>query len=357
MARNVLASLLLATVAPAFAAQRAMWVWEAAPPPEVLSFSRERGITHLFLQWSAKSDPAQLRAFLKAASGTGIAVHALDGWPEAALAENHGEVLNLIDAILRFNRDGAPEERFAGIHFDIEPYLLAGFESPLRAEILRDFVGLQKKTATRLAGAGLEYGADLPFWFDNAAMEEVLRHAQNVGIMDYRNLADTDDGIIAHARKWIGAGDRLGKKVWIAVETAPSLAAELRFVAAFGEPDWRRLSVRDFPALRLSRFEGFRLQVANRNGRWAIGLETPAATADQGPFRSALASLRASALKAGAVPEDNTVISPAIPKISFHGRSLAEFDQAIAAVEREFRSSPSFVGIAIHHYDSYRTFR
>ena len=351
---DLLPLLLLAFLAPVSPSHRALWVWDPHAGTEVVAFAHGRGITDLFLQWAPSADASGLREFLRAATGAGIAVHALDGWPEAALPENHAEVLKIVDAVLRFNREAPPGERFAGVHFDIEPYLLMGFDGPLRGEILGGFVELQKKIAARLAGSGVAYGADLPFWFDEGTIGQVLGSAQNVGIMDYRNQARGEDGIVAHARPWIAAGDRLRRAVWIAVETAPAPASETRYVASFAEEAWAKLDAAGLPVLRQSRFAGFGLRTASRDGRRFLGLAAPAEGGSARDFAAAQSALREIALKAGGRREQWDAAAAALPKTTFDGKPLQELERQLDIVAEELRGAPSFYGIAIHHYGSYR---
>ena len=60
----------------------------------------------------------------------GIQVHALDGCPEYALREMHHIPLSLVDSVVEFNLNSNPESRFDGVHFDNEPHLLVGRNSP-----------------------------------------------------------------------------------------------------------------------------------------------------------------------------------------------------------------------------------
>jgi len=49
----------------------------------------------------------------------------------------------VVDAVIVFNRESPAEQRFDGIHFDNEPYLLLGWKDRLRREqILREFLEL-----------------------------------------------------------------------------------------------------------------------------------------------------------------------------------------------------------------------
>ena len=134
--------------------ERALWFWNTADvlgrPAEqdqLVRFVHENGFDHLFLQLTSgppratgeagSLDPADpyrpleldtesLRPLLGKLGTKGIKVHALDGDPRFALPEWHAKVLGTIENVLEYNRRVEPTERFHGIHYDIEPYLLPG---------------------------------------------------------------------------------------------------------------------------------------------------------------------------------------------------------------------------------------
>ncbi|MGZ0170581.1 MAG: hypothetical protein ACKVHE_13565 [Planctomycetales bacterium] len=86
---------------------------------------------------------AHLRAFIRKAHDQGVQIHALDGSPEFAVRSGHAIPLAVVDAVTDFNSTSKSEERFDGIHFDNEPYLLLGWKnSRQREDILRDLLTL-----------------------------------------------------------------------------------------------------------------------------------------------------------------------------------------------------------------------
>ena len=53
-----------------------------------------------------------------------MSVHALDGDPHYALRDQHAVPLSIVNAVVAYKAAAAANERFDGIHFDNEPYLL-----------------------------------------------------------------------------------------------------------------------------------------------------------------------------------------------------------------------------------------
>jgi hypothetical protein len=243
-------------------ASRALWVWDSAPllqdaaaRQRFLEFCRMQAIDIAWIQVTQRSpgenrlqDENGWRELLAEAHRSGVKIHALDGDPAYVLRERHHVVLSLVDTIIRFNREAPADRRFDGIHLDNEPYLLPGWQLPVvRERLLGEYLELNARVqrAVRDEG-GLEYGVDIPFWWQlpdaqtggpigdvtfegarKAASFHILDLVDNVGIMDYRNVAAGTDGIIAHARTLLEYGNGTKAKVFVGVETSPVPVAEL----------------------------------------------------------------------------------------------------------------------------------
>lgn len=223
---------------------RALWVWDptallqdVTARQHFLEFCRARNVNVAWIQTTRQvpgesrlQDEDGWRALLGDAHRAGLKIHALDGDPAYVLRERHHVVLGLVDTIIRFNRDAPADQRFDGIHLDNEPYLLAGWDLPvIREQVLTEYLELNARAQRAVtAEGGLEYGVDIPFWsMGDATFEGVRKPASfhildlvdNVGIMDYRNLALGNDGIIAHARALLTYGNATKARVFVGVET------------------------------------------------------------------------------------------------------------------------------------------
>lgn len=241
---------------------RALWVWDSAPllqdasaRQRFLEFCRARAIDVAWIQVT-RHLPGETRLehedgwreLLRDAHRSGVKVHALDGDPAYVFHERHYVVLGLVDTIIRFNREAPPDARFDGIHLDNEPYLVAGWQFPvMRERLLAEYLELNARVQNAVRGeGGLEYGVDIPFWWQyqddqtgapigdvtfngvrKAASFHILDIVDNVGIMDYRNVAGGNDGIIAHARGLLEYASGTKAKVFVGVETSPVAAVGL----------------------------------------------------------------------------------------------------------------------------------
>lgn len=238
----------------------AMWVYETAEllrsdaaREELLAFCAPRKITDLFLQahFVAKTkggpfeiaDAAAMRTFLHEAIAHGLRVHALAGDPMHTLRENHERVLARVDAFGAFNASAAASERFAGLHFDIEPHALPQWKTASdaeKAELLTQFVQLNDKVIERLhaRAPGAIYGADIAFWLDKTRPDgspvypvtfrgvttDPTRHllglVDNLGVMSYRGEVEGKNGLIAIVARSIDSADHAKGRIFVGVKMA-----------------------------------------------------------------------------------------------------------------------------------------
>ena len=94
-----------------------------------------------------------------------IRVSALFGDKSWALPAWHSFVLSTVKNVGRFNAESAPAERFDGIHLDVEPYLLPGFNGPRHDEFLKDYLTMLSDVCDEAHRSHLTVGADIPFWY------------------------------------------------------------------------------------------------------------------------------------------------------------------------------------------------
>lgn len=163
-------------------ATRALWVWgasaaivgDAKAQDEFFSFIAAPGgdaslrINRLYFfgdNLGISSNPAPVRAFLRRAHQSGIAVEFLTGDAAWALPGMGYNATARVDKVIAFNT-GAADERFDGIHFDIEPYLLAEWNSN-RASVSANFVNILKESRAKITASGqsLSLAADIPTWY------------------------------------------------------------------------------------------------------------------------------------------------------------------------------------------------
>lgn len=254
-----------------------MWVYQtdeviadAQEKAQLFAFCAPRKIVDLF--WQVHFSPAPgatldgpllipkaetVRAFLREAHAHGLRIHALAGDPSFTEPPRHLRALARVQSIIEFNRTAAGGS-FAGIHLDIEPHGLKAWStaSPAQRSLLLTHlveVGSQAADRAHSAVPALQFGADIPFWFDKAqpdgrplypvtfqgvtkdATKHLLDFADNVGIMSYRNTAEGKNGIVSLVRPTIEYADTAKGRAFIGVKMAPIGAPMESFYGATEE--------------------------------------------------------------------------------------------------------------------------
>ncbi len=147
----------------------------------------------------------------------GIRVVALTGEP--ADIDHPKRLETTINAVLDFNRNHV--HGFSGLQFDIEPYALPDFARQKRRDYLR-YARLIRDIRARI-GRAIPWSVVVPFWFDQvpwkggSLLTYVQRQADAVVIMAYRSRYPA---VLALARPGLCEGQRLGKPVYLGIETA-----------------------------------------------------------------------------------------------------------------------------------------
>jgi len=312
---------------------RAMWVWDTKPlllnpaaRQDLFEFCLRENINQLWLQIlyafkpnipvaSVPTHVAQgkrlevrcilhfrdeFRHFMRAAHAQGITVHVLDGYPEFAQEMYHAMPLAIVDAIIEFNKKSEPQERFDGIHFDNEPYLISGARDDARHEqILLEFLDLNVECQRRVREqSDMVFGIDIPFFWHERDLEtgqivgEITYNGQrkpasfhcidlldNVGIMNYRDTADGADGMIAHGRELLAYADKAKKngKIYMGIETFSYAPTDVWFAAGLPRSEFAQaLTGRGREFGLFSRIDGHRTQIFDDGANIHVGIELPA---------------------------------------------------------------------------------
>ncbi len=237
-----------------------MWVWHfdaystEKERQRLLRFCESEKITLLLVQVhyrlppdgetpTALRDPKAYGDLIESARKAGITVEALDGHPKWALPEGRKSWWERFAVIMGWYEAQPPKRRFAGLHLDVEPYLLENFNSTHRWEILGHYVEYmaEVRDALKARAPELVFAADIPFWYDNQPEEDdylshyvvelngvkkpaslhVIDLCDYVGIMSYRQKALGANSISELCREEMEYAEKAGKKVYPAVEMSP----------------------------------------------------------------------------------------------------------------------------------------
>lgn len=235
--------------------ETALWVWataeilrDEAERATFLDFVEDQRITRVFLYLAAAEGGRPSAGFIPFSSvelgpllaqlrERGALAYALDGDRDYVLQENHPGVFRTIRRLVEHNRSVPPEQRFYGVRYDIEPYLAAGFQGPIRQTLLDGYVELLAGVSEIAREGDLAVAVDIPFWFDapdeeagtymeatlhgetKPMLEHIMALVDDVAIMDYRTDAFGVNGALAHAYNELRMGERMGVDVFVGVET------------------------------------------------------------------------------------------------------------------------------------------
>lgn len=407
--------------------ENAMWVWHSTDillstesRDKLFKFCKSKNIKTLFFQLPYKFEQSngetvcrieyitQIREFLAEAHREGLKVHSLNGSSKFVLSRYHKFPLAQLKALVEFNKKSSVQEKFDGIHFDNELYLLPAYNSAKRGQILKEFLQLNKEIRKYidLSGERFIFGVDVPFWFAEfdkdgqplSAVEfegetkpisfHLLDICDNIGIMDYRNFAEGQDGIIAHALDELRYASMKGKKVFVGVETS-RYENEVYFISYLDIDTFNRMLDNKSLSVILDQayFEGYPLRVHIYNKKVCIGLGTTDSVPDmttlekladlfgyiyqpqlQSEVDSLIFDIEHTLSKNPEFSEiQQKLISPKakksyyvfkvkeamLEKLTFAHLSEKDLNDVLLKAKKAFVEYPAFAGFAIHHYRSY----
>lgn len=227
-----LVSLFIILRPPSASEPKATWLWNTelikAHGEDVISFAKSQGVQVIFLHISQNVDDEEYKKFISLASSSKMKVHALNGKPDWALREHRHEGDAFLLWVKTYNDGARPQERFTGIQYDVEPYLLKDWEKE-KDDIVEQWMEGMRVWIEYSQLANLEIGAAVPFWLDgikyvglegeSPLSEWAADKFDYLAIMAYRNEADRVYDI---SKTILAESDRKKKQVWIGIELGKS---------------------------------------------------------------------------------------------------------------------------------------
>jgi hypothetical protein len=235
----------------------AVYVWTKAnifDDSKVVEICKQFDISNLFLSaYNTRKTPEAKKEFSEfnmLCSANGLDTYAMASTNEFAL--NHKIALEYIDDIVAFNDSVDENQRFKGVHFDIEPYCLPQYREEKtttdeterkKLRVLKSYLEMTIQCYEKTKQEGLDFGLSIPYWFKLGNRIEIsfdlgegmkplsyhiIDNSDHIAIMAYRNEpglvveAVSDEIVYAEDVNMETGGfhfsDNPQKKVFVAVE-------------------------------------------------------------------------------------------------------------------------------------------
>ncbi|WP_332645301.1 hypothetical protein [Lysinibacillus sp. 54212] len=214
--------------------QFSTWIWDAESlekkGDQYIQFANEHKVSKLFVQVNEDVSNEHYADFIDKASKNNIEVYALGGSKSWVFDDK--KVDKFLAWVERFQQQYG---KLAGVHVDIEPYLLDQWDTDQGAVVLAYFDTLSTIQAFA-EKQELTFEVDMPFWFNKVSYDNsygkgnvsewVIDIADNTTLMAYRNKAEGRNGIIRLVEDELVYAEAQRKQITIAVETYPSKEGE-----------------------------------------------------------------------------------------------------------------------------------
>lgn len=222
---------------------RGTWVWDTTQirnnAQDILSFAKANNINTIYLQMNRDIKIPEYKNFIRLARAQNIAVDIMDGRSAWGLTESREQIASFMDWIEAYQAQALANEKFAGIHLDIEPHVHPQWKIN-QSSVITQWQGNVNYIVDRAARMKMPVAADLPFWLDNykipgstmAVSSWMIRKFDSITIMAYR---DTAAAIYNVAKDELIDAASVGKKISIAVETKQSKEGD--FITFYEEGD------------------------------------------------------------------------------------------------------------------------
>ncbi|MFC4321831.1 hypothetical protein [Litchfieldia salsa] len=227
-------------------AAKSTWLWHTDEiiqnSAEIIDFATQNGVKTIYLQINKDIADQYYINFIKSATEKGVQVYALDGAPDWVSPKGGVYQDQFFNWLTNYQSKVQPNERFTGVHLDIEPYIYSGWKTNYKKTV-HAYQTLISKASLSSKSLGLTFAADIPFWFDEQTYRNtfgkgnlaswVISKTDSTTIMAYRDQAVGPNGIIELVRYEMNEAKRQGKKIEIAVETLQS--SEGNFLSFYEE--------------------------------------------------------------------------------------------------------------------------
>lgn len=236
---------------------RATWVWNQAmwqqKADSVFVQAKRHNVKIVFLSIPVQDarvlQSAELSSFIRRATENNIQVWAVDGDPRMVLPSEQASAANRVVAYRNYNAEVAPDERIAGVQFDVEPYLLPGYDL---AENDWNVRYVELVSALKQGAGPMPLEMVVPYWWGDKKdlLQSIAPHVSGIVVMDYRTR---EEDVLRFAMPFLHWGDEYKKTVRIALEAGPIEGETVRQYVRAERGELSFVSVGDISVALLAR--------------------------------------------------------------------------------------------------------
>lgn len=242
---------------------KATWLWDTplirTSAVDVVLFCKSNGVNVIYLQIQRDIRLSDYAAFIRMAAWHGIEVHALDGRTTWGFAANRLSIDRSFDWLARYQCRVTEEEKFAGIHIDIEPYGLPYWERT-GADYIVQWQDNVRYIAQKAEYLRLPIAADIPHWLggyktpdgEETLSRWMMRHYGAITILANRDPAQD---LAEMVRACLAEAEELNVPATVGVDTMHS--PEGANLAFYEEGRERMNEQLDQAAVRMAEFGSF----------------------------------------------------------------------------------------------------
>lgn len=211
------------------------WIWNPwslmKNESKIIKFLVAQKVKQVYIQIDTDIPIKTYQQFISKANQKKIEVHALDGAANWIASEGEDNLTAFFKWVVNYQAKSKANQKFSGIHLDIEPYLHDSWNQQRSKAILSYQTTITK--ASKLAKSiNLPFAIDMPFWFDEITYQNkfgtgnlakwAIHLTDSTTVMAYRNTAKGENGIIGIIKQELAYAQAANKPVVIAVETGKS---------------------------------------------------------------------------------------------------------------------------------------
>ncbi|WP_456272923.1 amidase [Bacillus sp. AK031] len=208
---------------------RATWLWNpwmiVKDEAGTLDFLESKGLNKVYVQIDRDIAPSVYRSFIEKASSAGMKIYALDGAPDWVAPKGYINQDRLMDWLAIYQNGSSSQQKFSGVHLDVEPYLYTRWNTK-RGATVKSYQALLVRAKNSADHLSLPLEVDMPFWFDEISYnniygkgllaEWVISSTDSVTIMAYRDSGSLIIDLVRNEVEWAG---KYSKSLVAGVET------------------------------------------------------------------------------------------------------------------------------------------